>query len=297
METFLRRYFFTVHLGALLGTTFLLGAAANHLLEGGLLSRLLLHAGRALAPAPAAKRRARSDGSAITARNLFCSTCDGRGQPPPPAGTMPTSPLPLELVATVLLDDVPGDSYAVLREARGGAIMLHRVTSVLDPDELARLARVEPSRVLISRGGRLEMLELGLSARPGADPALARRPSPAEDATARLSRGIRRLSATRFEVERGVIERLLADPLALSSSARVLPASHGRGFRIYGTRPGGLWGQLGVENGDTVVAVNGQRLGSLDEVLALSRQVRSASHVTVGVDRRGQPVNLDYAIR
>jgi hypothetical protein len=128
-------------------------------------------------PAPAPRpERPRADPGAITARNIFCSTCA-----PPPPGPAPGDPgaprrsdLPLQLVATVV---APDGSYAsaVLRDtstgsgpdargatplrvvARGGKVAGHpAVVEVIDE-----------RRVVVKVHDRLEYIELaGLGAPP-----------------------------------------------------------------------------------------------------------------------------------
>jgi general secretion pathway protein C len=119
----------------------------------------------------------------------------------------------------------------------------------------------------------------------------------------KLAAGIRKLDATHVEVSRAIAAEALASPVAFTRGARVLPASKDGamiGFKLYAVRPGGVLAHLGLANGDTITAVAGQPLDSLDHAMDAYTAVRAASRdvgrVDVAIIRRGVPVTLTVTI-
>ena len=58
-----------------------------------------------------------------------------------------------------------------------------------------------------------------------------------------------------------------------------------------------LLGMLGLENGDRLQAINGFEMASPEKALEAYARLRTADHLTVQVNRRGQNVNLDFNIK
>ena len=112
--------------------------------------------------------------------------------------------------------------------------------------------------------------------------------------------GIVRVDDTHVEVPRAVVDALLANPMSAARSARVLPSvRNGQtiGMKLFAIRPGSLFAELGLSNGDTVTAVNGHALSSMDAALEVYSKVRTASQVKLAVERRGKPVELIITVK
>ena len=60
------------------------------------------------------------------------------------------------------------------------------------------------------------------------------------------------------------------------------------GFKLYAIRQGSIYDALGLQNGDTVNAVNGQALDSPEAVMKVFRQDQKRDTWTVQLTRRGQ---------
>jgi general secretion pathway protein C len=86
----------------------------------------------------------------------------------------------------------------------------------------------------------------------------------------------------------------------LMRTARIVPEKEGDkvvGIRLYGVRPDTLLGVLGMENGDRLQTINGFDMASPEKALEAYARLRTAEKLVVQVNRRGQPVNLDYNIK
>ena len=69
------------------------------------------------------------------------------------------------------------------------------------------------------------------------------------------------------------------------------------GFKLYAIRPSSVYSKLGLSNGDTIHAINGFELTSMDKALEVYTKVKEVNNLTVSVTRRGKPTTLNYSIR
>lgn len=111
---------------------------------------------------------------------------------------------------------------------------------------------------------------------------------------------IQRVSPTEFNVDRQVVDKILENQAELMRMARIVPEQeNGKvvGIRLFGVRPDTLLGTLGLENGDRLQAINGFDMTSPEKALEAYARLRTADHLTVQVNRRGQNTNLDFNIK
>jgi general secretion pathway protein C len=131
---------------------------------------------------------------------------------------------------------------------------------------------------------------------PPSPPDKAGGPSVSSD----IKNGIRKVGATEYDVDRGVVDKILENQAELMRQARIVPESeNGKvvGIRLFGVRPDTLLGTIGMENGDRLEKINGFDMTSPEKALEAYARLRTADHLTVSVNRRGQATNLDYNIK
>ncbi len=115
-----------------------------------------------------------------------------------------------------------------------------------------------------------------------------------------MAKGIQRVSATEFNIDRGVVDKILENQAELMKQARIMPEQeNGKvvGIRMYGIRPETLLGTLGMENGDRLQTINGFDMASPEKALEAYARLRTADKLTVQVNRNGKTMNLDYNIK
>ncbi len=111
---------------------------------------------------------------------------------------------------------------------------------------------------------------------------------------------IHKVSETEFDVERGVVDSILENQAELMRSARIVPEKEGDkvvGIRLFGIRQDSLLGTLGLENGDRLSSINGFEMSDPQKALEAYSKLRTADHLTVAVNRRGKPMNIDFNIK
>jgi general secretion pathway protein C len=113
-----------------------------------------------------------------------------------------------------------------------------------------------------------------------------------------LAKSIQRMSATEFNVDRSLFERVLQDPTELLRVRVVPEQDHGiiTGMRLFGIRPDTLLGVVGFANGDRLNAINGMPINDPEGAMAAYARLRSEKHLVVSVNRGEKEVNIDIHV-
>jgi general secretion pathway protein C len=101
-------------------------------------------------------------------------------------------------------------------------------------------------------------------------------------------------------VQREDVEEAVRNPAELFSEARILPKyANGAmvGVQLSSIKPGSLFEEIGIQNGDTVTQVNGITVTSPQDSAALLKELTEASEFQVNVlGADGQNRSLNYSI-
>jgi hypothetical protein len=125
------------------------------------------------------------------------------------------------------------------------------------------------------------------------DPAIAKQ----------IAAAIKKTSPTTFDVDVDAVTKLLADPMIVPKSVRVVPAVRDAkpiGFKVYAIRPGSMFDLLGFSNGDTLTTLNGMPIAtpaSALEAYTKVRETKPGEKITVTFERRGKTVTHTYTAR
>lgn len=234
------------------------------------------------------------------------------GQMPPPCEGSS-----LKLVASVHSDHHPEWSFVTVSNG-SAAPMLYREGGRVDDKEVVA---IYPKAVFFRQGnGHFCSLTLfapppgaaGFSGHPVAPQistpvapppavgAVASRLSGAGSITEQeLNQNITAVSDTKFNVQRGFVDKVLQNQGEIMRSARIVPhEENGQvvGVKLYGIRRNSLLGKLGLQNGDLLRTINGFDMASPDSALEAYARLRSANNLSVAVTRRGKPMAVEYDI-
>jgi general secretion pathway protein C len=143
------------------------------------------------------------------------------------------------------------------------------------------------------------------AAAPAAKPAEGEASAPPTKADSRsidpeIKSKINKVSDTEFHVDRSAVDKILESQGELMKSARIVPEQKdGKvvGIRLFGVRPDTLLGTLGLQNGDRLEQINGFDMGSPEKALEAYARLRTAPNLTVKVNRRGQPMTIEFKIK
>ena len=250
---------------------------------------------------------------AVLSRNPFDSqTGPLNGRPaddvaiaPPPDLTDPMSAPPCDGVKVLIIaaSSNPDWSFAALSTAGDGKSVLRRRGGDFNGKQVKFISW---DRVWFNNAGQLCQAEMFRPAgAPVAKVADVAPPPPvvaggAGSVPPDIAKGIVRVSATEFNVDRGVVDKILENQAELMRQARIVPEQeNGKvvGIRLFGVRPDTLLGALGMENGDRLQTINGFDMTSPEKALEAYARLRTADHLTIQVNRRGSNMNIDYNIK
>ena len=236
------------------------------------------------------------DGAQLALRDMFCSDCT----PVPTAATnvaaaagdqIPLTTLPLSLLATnVALRDA--DSYATIINTENQKQGSYSLGDIIPG--AGALKAIHFKFIDFENAGHVERLVL-----QGATPpvvAVAAVEAPAGDGDemdAAVKAGIKKIDDTHYEIDKALVDKVLANPMSVAKGARIVPAvKNGKpdGFKLYAIRPSSVYAKIGLTNGDTLSAINGMELTTADKALEVYTKLRDATSLEVSITRRGKPM-------
>jgi general secretion pathway protein C len=306
METLLRKYLSFVDL-AVIAICAVFGARATATKIGAVFESSVPAAKHAPKPppAPASTTVYSKQVEEILNRNIFCSGCPPilakveTGGPAPPPPLQKTS-LPIKLLAVMYAPTDPKWSMAIIRDNEDKSSGPFGVGSKVRE---ATIDQIDETRVYLDfGGGRREFLEL-LDTAPTPNAPVAAKPAdtgPKDPLAEALQKGIKKTGANSYEVQHATLDSLLGNMAALSKAARIVPEmkdGKSAGFRLLSIKPDGPFGVIGLQNGDIISAINGLEMTSPDKALEVYTKLKTANHLSVGLERNGQKVTMDYNIR
>ncbi len=304
MQDLIKRYFWVVGAITVMVCCVFAAKATSHVVEAKYLGDSD-HPPKvaAVVPTPTTPvKQARSkDGALLATRDIFCSDCTPAVvavNTDPSAIT--TTSLPLVLLATNV-SQVPEQSYATIvntADQRQGSFSLGDQI----PGASGKLKVIHYKYVDFENGGHLERLVLAGANVETPKPVAAAPPAaePGDELEAMAQSSIKKIDDTHYEIDKKLVDQVLANPMGAAKGARVVPAvKNGKpdGFKLYAIRPSSVYAMLGLSNGDTLQAINGFELTSADKALEVYTKLREATSLQVQVQRRGKDMTLNYTIR
>jgi len=306
MQDLIKRYFWVVGVAAVMVCAVFAAKATGSFVEAAFLGDA--KQGPKITPVapaePVAKPTRSKDGTQLAMRNVFCSDCT-----PAVAATnvdpnsVQLTGLPLILLATNV-GATPQDSYATIINSESQKQGAYTIDDKM-PGATGNIVGIHYKFVDFENNGHIERLVLQGATVP-TTPVATAEPTPGggdgdkDELQAAVDSGIKKIDETTYEIEKGLIEKVLLNPMAIVKGARVVPAMKNgqpEGFKLYAIRPTSAFAKLGLTNGDTLTSINGFALNSADKALEVYTKLREATSLELEVTRRGKPVTLKYTIR
>jgi general secretion pathway protein C len=303
MQDLIKRHFWVLGAVVVLVCSVFAAKATSHILEAKFLGDPA-HAPRVVPvmQAPVAQKVTRSkDGTAFMTRNMFCSECT------PAVTVADTNPndiqnttLPLVLLATNV-GSTPEQSYATIINTENERQGSFGVGDPV-PGATGKVTEIHYKYIEFQNAGHIERLVLaGQSAPPTPVAKVETKPeSDGDDLQSAIDNGIKKIDDNTYEIDKALVDKVLANPMGVAKGARVVPAvQNGKpnGFKLYAIRPSSVYAKLGLTNGDTLSAINGMELTTADKALEVYTKLREATSLEVEIQRRGKPMTLKYSIR
>ena len=169
----------------------------------------------------------------------------------------------------------------------------------------AEVAQILPDRVILSVNGRFETLMLdGLDfSKKVSMPVLAARE--AQDmGPQKIEQSELQINATADpDVKEAIIEtreELLEEPGKLFDYIRVSQAMNDGeliGYRLSPGKEPELFKQMGLQNNDLAVAINGYQLTDLKQAMAAMNELRNSTDATITIERDGEQIDVLFSLQ
>lgn len=205
-------------------------------------------------------------------------------------------------VRLIIASTDPAFSFASI-EDKGGESKLRRVG---DPVDDHKVSAVAWDRVWLSdSGGKRCQLEVGdeNKAKPAAKagkPARTPRGRVPPKVPDSISSKINKVSDTEFNIERSVVDEIIAQQAQLMRYTKIRPVRDGdttRGLRVSRLRDGTLLNVLGLRNGDEIQTINGFQLTDPQKALEAYGRLRTAQKLSLQITRGGKSETIEYNIQ
>lgn len=275
------------------------------------------------------------DGAIISGRSIFLNEepkveepvdqtdepgVDKGGEPsPPPEPTYEPTTLPVKLLGTMVVSPSEFSSASVELDKKDQKVV-GVGTEILDGK--ATILAIRRNYLVLKEADKLTIAPLFSkdSAANGATPPgqegapgqLGRPPMPDQQpkrSTVEPKKtssaepqveGVKKLSDTSYQLDRKHINEKLKDLASLGQQVRIVPNyKNGKysGVRMIGMQDSSLFGEIGFQNGDILLAVNGEQLDSPNKALSLYEALKNKARLTVLIERGGVAKTLRYTVQ
>ncbi|HTL33499.1 MAG TPA: type II secretion system protein GspC [Kofleriaceae bacterium] len=308
MQDLIKRYFWVLGAIVVLVCAVFAAKATSHIIEAKALGDSS-KTPRAIPTVPAPMQKPlepvhSKDGSQFATRNMFCSDCTPSVATPANVdpSQIQTTSLPLQLLATMVATD-DKDSYATIVNTENQKQGAYAIGDPI-PGATGKLKEIHYKYVDFENSGHTERLVLVGATAPVSTPVAVEQPVTTDenkdDLQASIDAGIKKIDDNNYEIDKSLVDKILANPMGVAKGARVVPAvKNGQpdGFKLYAIRPSSVYAKLGLANGDNLQSINGFELNSADAALNAYTKLREATSLELNVTRRGKQMTLKYQIR
>lgn len=161
---------------------------------------------------------------------------------------------------------------------------------VFDAGRLAQVTRDQA--FLVINGKKVEILN-PLAPPPATEPTRA-------DQAPQRGVAITNVGAGSYVIDQRALNAALDNPAQVMTDARLLPSQKDgkvEGFRATEVKPNGIFGMIGIKNGDVLVRLNDFPMDSPDKALQSLIALKGQSQLKLDLIRDGQPMTFNYDIR
>jgi general secretion pathway protein C len=230
----------------------------------------------------------------ILANGLFGKATQGQLTPIVNTPTAQAAPVtaPAELL---LLGTVVGSFRETFAMVRNNTKQEERVFRLGDMVfDAGRLVEVKKEQAFILINGKKVELLTPMSPPVTTVPAAASSPAPAANVA------VASTGAGSFVIDQRALNAVLDNPAQAMTDARLLPSQKDgkvEGFRATEVKPNGLFGMIGIKNGDVLLRLNDFPMDSPDKALQSFIALKGQNRLKLDLVRDGKPETYTYDIR
>lgn len=163
-----------------------------------------------------------------------------------------------------------------------------------------KLIRVGKESMTLLAGGRTVMVAMP-TAPESAPPSTPASPHPqASNPSPPASAGVTSTGSGSFIIDKRALDAALDNISQAMTDARLLPSMKDgkvEGFRASEVKPQGVFGMVGVRNGDIIARINDFPIDSPDKAMQAFMTLKGQSRIKLDLIRDGRPTTFTYDIR
>jgi len=189
------------------------------------------------------------------------------------------------LVGTIVNEN--GENFAVITDKRKREQLLLQEGDRL---EEARITRILRNNVIIQRDNQEQMLSIDYSARN----LMQTKVSPAEQSAAEEAP-----DTMYVDIDKDFVQKSLSNLQGFMQQAQIVPyMQDGRpaGYQLKNIQPGSAFDKLGLQDGDVIVSLNGDRIESPNQLMAFREELTNTDQASLQILRNGNTVDIEYSL-
>jgi len=206
------------------------------------------------------------------------------------AGGAAKPPEDYQLVGTIAWDQP--FSMAIISSKTSGKTGVYRMLAKLTED--TEVTSIERKRVTITRAGKQEVLSLPEIEIQSAKVKVAKGDSKVGDGE------VKKVGDDKFVISSGLISDSLSNPMKWMQGARIMPHFEKggiAGFQISAVKPDGIYGKIGLQNGDVIRRINNIEIKGPEDALKLFGDLKNAKNMSMDITRDGKRMSFSYDVR
>ncbi|MBF0258298.1 MAG: PDZ domain-containing protein [Desulfamplus sp.] len=181
--------------------------------------------------------------------------------------------------------------YAVIETEKDKKQALYKKGDEIEGAIIKKILRFS---VILSRNGKdekLEMTEENLSDTSSR--------AAAKSSVSKSSHSMGSEDKMEISIKRSLIEESMQDINALMSQVRAKPhftGGNADGILLYGIKQSSMFKDMGIQNGDIIMGVDGTEIKSVEDAISLYDRLKNSQDVRMQIRRRGQIKEILYHV-
>ncbi|MBF0229153.1 MAG: PDZ domain-containing protein [Desulfamplus sp.] len=182
------------------------------------------------------------------------------------------------------------ENYAVIENDKDKKQELYKIGDKIEDAVIKKILRFS---VILSRNGKDEKLEITEEETSKKSSGLISNNSSNKESSSENGESIN------ISIKRSFIDESMKDINGLMSQVRVRPHFTGGnpdGILLYGIKQSSMFKEMGIQNGDIIMGIDGKEITSVDDAISLYDRLKNSSDLKMQIRRRGQVKELLYHV-
>ncbi len=186
------------------------------------------------------------------------------------------------------------ENYAVIENDRDKRQELYKKGDKIEDAVIKKILRLS---VILSRNGtdeRLDITDDNISNKK------ARQPLSTQSVNLSSSQGeVTSEDKIEMSIKRSMIDESMRDINALMNQVRIRPhftGGNADGILLYGIKQDSMFKEMGIQNGDIIMGVDGKEINSVEDAISLYDRLKNSSAMKMQIRRRGQIKEITYNV-